>query len=353
MGYAGFSDIRVTAAFWICVVSTLLAVALLLEVLRMRLTLMVRVRRSRRFRDNAQSWLIRLIAGEDFDLPKIARQDLPDFLYLWIHFQEILRGDSKFVLNQVLRAAELDSKIRKLLHTGRLEDQMIAATVLGHLGDIQAWEQLLVLLKKPSPMLSMTALRALVLIDPEKASDICMPLIVRHRDWMPVRMASLLRQADPQFQQAFLSYVEREAGASPPYLPRLMRLFDALPENRPLPLVGKLMESGGDPELLAVCLRLVCHPSELEAVRRCYSDKRWLVQVRIAGLLARIGGPRDVHYLLTLLDSDHWWVRYRAAQAMLALPFINRQAVKRLIENRSDDFARDMLLQTLAEKVRP
>jgi hypothetical protein len=61
--------------------------------------------------------------------------------------------------------------------------------------------------------------------------------------------------------------------------------------------------------------------------------------------------PQDAHYLLSLLNSGQWWVRYRAAQALVELPFINHRAVKRLIESRTDAFARDILLHIVADKV--
>ncbi len=352
MGFAALSDSRVVVAFWIGAFSMLIAVAMLLGVLQMRIALMFRERRSSRFRELAQDWLIRFIAGENPEPSKIATRDLPDFLYQWIHFQEILRGDSRLQLNQALRTFVLEAKIHKLLRRGRFEEQLIAATTLGHLGDMQAWDQLLVLLKKPSPLLSMTAARALVLINPDKARDIVVPLIVQHRDWMLTRMSLMLKQADPLFQEAFLTHLEREAEQSPPYLLRLMRLLDAERTNQPLSLVAKNLTGGSDPNLVAGCLRLVCHPSELGLVRARFGDTYWLVQMQIAGVLGKMGMPQDVHHLLSLLNSGEWWVRYRAAQALVELPFINRRAVKRLIDSRSDVFARDMLLQIVAEKVR-
>jgi HEAT repeat protein len=201
--------------------------------------------------------------------------------------------------------------------------------------------------------MSMTALRALVAIDAERAAVIAMPLIAEQWDWAHVRLGLMFRQANQYLQQALLLYAEQQVLESPPHLLRMLRLFVVLPQNRPLPLVGKLSASTElEPEMLSVCLRLVSHPTELAWVRTCFGDRRSSVQVQIAGILARMGTPQDAHYLLFLLDSESWWVRYRAAQALLQQPFINRQAVKRLINNRTDVFARDMLLQIVAENNR-
>ncbi|MEI6067094.1 MAG: HEAT repeat domain-containing protein [Methylococcaceae bacterium] len=352
MGFAALSDIRVVIAFWIGAISTLLTVIILLEVLRMRIWSMLRERHSRQFRETIQDFLIRYLAGEKPDAPKITSRDLPDFLFQWIHFQEILRGDSKLRLNQALHDFALEAKIRKLLRKGAFEDRLIAATALGHLGDRQAWDQLLILLNKPSPLLSITAARALIMIDSVKARDIVVPLIIRRRDWMPTRLALILKQADPVFQQAFLTDLDLYAQESPPYLPRLMRLVTALQLSQPLPFVRKFLMTSHDPNLLAASLRLVYHPSELDLVRGLFGNPHWSVQVQIAVVLGKIGMPQDAHYLLSLLNSKYWWVRYRAAQSLVQLPFINHRAVKHLIKSRTDVFAHNMLQHIVAEKER-
>ncbi len=318
----------------------------------MRIFSMLAERRSLNFRKKAEDWLIRLIAGEKFEPPKIADRDLLDFLYLWIHFQEILRGESKQTLNQALSFFALEPKIHKMLIRGGFEEQLIAATTMGRAADKQAWDLLLVLLDKASPLMSMTAARALVLIDPVKASDIIVPLIIQHRDWMPSRLVLMLKLADPLFRQAFLMRLEYEVQQSPPYLLRLMRLIGAVQLNQPLPLTEKFLTTSDDPNLVVASLKLVCHPSELEFVRGRFSDENWSVQVQIATVLGKFGMPQDVPHLLSLLNSKQWWVRYRATQALIGLPFINRRTINRLIESRSDAFARDILLQVIAENAR-
>lgn len=352
MEFAELSDVRIITAFWISAISVLLCVALLLEVIRMRIVSLIYTRRRRNFQKKAQDWLIMLVAGELVDPPKIASRDLLDFLYLWIHLQEILRGESKQKLNQALSAFGLIPGIHKMLVRGSIEEQLIAATALGRAGDQQAWPLLLVLLSNPSPLMSMTAARALVLIDAAKASDIVVPLIIEHRDWMPSRLVQMMKQSDPAFRQAFMTRLEYEAEQSPPYLMRLIRLVDATQFNEPLALTKKFLTTSEDPYLVAASLRLVCHFSELEFVRGRFNDENWMVQVQIAAVLSKMGMPQDTHYLLSLLNSKHWWVRYRAAQALIGLPFINSRAIKRLIETRSDTFARDILVQVMAESAR-
>lgn len=348
-----FSDPCISMAFWLGTVASVIAGVLLLRVLHMRWRLLTHGLRRKQFRENTKFLIIRLLAGEPVTLPVISTRDLPDFLTVWLHFQTLLRGDSQLLLNQVLRSSGLQPAIRQLLLSSRLEEKLVAATTMRHCGDALAWDSLMVLLRDHSPLVSMTALRALVAIDAEQAAVIAIPLITEYRDWPPVALALLLKQAKPDLQQVLLFHVEQYLLESPLYLPRLLNLLTVLPQNKPLPLIGKLISASDlEPEILSICLRLVNHPADLSWVRSCFGDQRSYVQVQIAGVLARMGAPQDAHYLLFLLNSENWWVRYRAAQALLQQPLIKPKVVKRLINNRSDIFARDMLLQILAENRR-
>ena len=348
-----FSDPRIGIAFWIGTIPSVIAGMLLLKVLQMRWRLLKHARRRKQFRENTKILFIRFLAGELMALPMISPRDLPDFFAVWLHFQTLLRGDSHFLLNQALISSGLHLTIRRLLQSSLVKEQLFAATAVRHLGDALAWEALLVLLRDNSPVVSMTALRALVALDAERAVIIAMPLIAVRRDWSMVGLVLMLKQAQSHVQQDLLIHAEQKVLDLPPYLLRMLRLFAVLPQNTPLPLVGKLSSMlDFEPEMLSICLRLVNHPADLIWVRSWFGDQRTHVQVQIAGVLARMGAPQDTHYLVFLLGSQSWWVRYRAAQALLQQPFIKPQVVKRLINNHKDIFARDMLMQILAENHR-
>ena len=344
------SDPRILIAFWIGVLASFFAGVLLLTVLQLRWQRLQHVNRRKLFRQQVKLNLISLLTGELLELPTVNSLDMPEFLLVWLHFQELLRGDSQLLLKQAVISAGLQAPIRALLQSPRIEDQLLAATASRFLGDELAWGELLVLLRNNSSVLSMTAMWALVAIDAERAAIMVMPLIAERQDWSAARLVGMLREVKPDLQQVLLHKVIQQASASPKRLLRMLRLFAVLPQNRPLSIVDKLAPTSVlEPEMLSVCLRLVSHPAELVWVRSCFGDPRAHVQVQIAGILARLGMPQDVDYLLVLLDSEYWWVRYRAGQALLQQPFLSRQAVERLINSRTDSFARDMLLQIVAE----
>jgi HEAT repeat protein len=72
--------------------------------------------------------------------------------------------------------------------------------------------------------------------------------------------------------------------------------------------------------------------------------------MQAASLLGRAGNHEDLKALEPLLCDREWWVRYRAAQAMVASPFLGPNALRRIAARQNDRFAQDILQQALAEK---
>jgi HEAT repeat protein len=71
--------------------------------------------------------------------------------------------------------------------------------------------------------------------------------------------------------------------------------------------------------------------------------------VLAAKALGRIGDASDVDRLVGLLGDREWWVRYRAAQAIVELPSLGRAQLDALQAALTDRFAADILAQVMAE----
>ena len=50
-----------------------------------------------------------------------------------------------------------------------------------------------------------------------------------------------------------------------------------------------------------------------------------------------------------MLDDPEWWVRYRAAQSIVSLPFLGPNELRQLQARQTDRFAVDILQQSFAE----
>jgi HEAT repeat protein len=66
-------------------------------------------------------------------------------------------------------------------------------------------------------------------------------------------------------------------------------------------------------------------------------------------LVGRMGRAEYADRLEKLLADREWWVRYRAARALVRLPTLARAEIEGIRERQLDAFARDILGQALGE----
>lgn len=350
MDYAAISDPLVKFAFWTGVVSLLLTGLLGFQVILMRVSMAVDKRRAKVFEHTWQPLMIEVMAGETPPIPRLLRHQRMRFLMLWVHYHESLRGKVKNTINELFLQVHVQSYVNDLLAKGDLDEKLVAVTVQGHLRDRAHWSELTTLLASESPVLSITAARALIMIDPIQAGAPVIAAIIARRDWPNSRLANLLRESSPEFIQAFIHQLDLAAIEKSPVLPRLIRLFETLQHNFMPDSLKNIIATSNDPQLVPMCLRLIKDPNDLELVRGRLQDPNWQVQVQAATVIGRIGSQQDVRPLTELLSSKEWWVRYRAAKAILALPFMQDDDFKTLLAELTDPYARDIFLQVLAER---
>ena len=80
-------------------------------------------------------------------------------------------------------------------------------------------------------------------------------------------------------------------------------------------------------------------------VRWYVNDERWPVRLQAVRALGRLGQKRDVDTLMKALCDQQWWVRYRAAESLSMLPFMDDVDLARLQRDCEDAYGRDMLAQ--------
>jgi HEAT repeat protein len=339
-----------------------LALLLLVVVLLMRVGLLLREKRRKKFLAVWQPILVNAVEIPTSDLPRLARRDLPESLLLWNHLQESLLDESKDHLNQIAKALSIEHAALGLLRRGNLRERLLAIVTLGQLRERAAWDQLLTIAQREGALLSVVAARALVMIDPTKAVPELIPLLLARADWPASRVANMLRIAgadviSDQIANAALKFALEESaqtgngdGKRATNDPAQMVRYLELAYNvAALPAARTIVELSADPEVLAACLRLLKGAEDLPIVRACLSHKDSRVRVQAAAALGRIGEDDDEERLVTLLSDREWWVRYRAAQALSRLPHMREPRLKTIQAAQSDAFARDILAQVTAE----
>jgi HEAT repeat protein len=345
-------DPILAAAFWTGIGALLLTLLLGLQIIRLRIALRARERREQRTLARWRPILNAAIVGDSpAQLPRLAASERLHFIKLWVHLQSSLRGEAGAALNDIACRLGLDADARLMLGRRARTERLLAALMLGHLGDRDAWPQLLRLTGMDDPTLSLTALWALVRIDPQAAAEYLTPLFIERDDWAMSHVAGILQQAGAPVAVVLAGMLPR---LSVQRLPRALRIAEALRIELPAEALAAALGGGrivgGDIACVIAALRIVNTPLLQEPVRALLAHDDWQVRVQAAKALGRIGGRADVERLVALLADREWWVRYRAAQALVELPWLKRADLDALRASLEDRFAADMLAQVMAEQ---
>jgi HEAT repeat protein len=345
MNFGG--DPILAAAFWTGIAALLLTLLLGVQILRLRIGLRARERRQARTYARWRPVLNAAIVGEaPPQLPKLLGAERLHFIKLWVHLQSSLRGEAGAALNDIVRRLGLDLEARAMLGRRARTERLLAALMLGHLGDRQAWAQLLRLAGLDDPTLSLTALWALVRIDPQAAAEYLTPLFIEREDWAISHVAGILQQAGTPVAAVLAGMLPRLDAQR---LPRAMRIAEALRVELPAEALATAL-SNESIAVLTAALRIVNTPLLSAPVCALLQHEDWQVRVQAAKALGRIGGRADTERLVALLADREWWVRYRAAQALVELPWLKRADLDALRATLQDRFAADMLAQVMAEQ---
>ncbi len=321
---------------------------MLVAVFLLRLRLVLRTRRERRYAAQWQPLLAECVFGVPEVLPVVPRPMRYHFMKLWNHHHESLEGSARGNLEVLARKMGIDAVARDMLQSGDLRERLIAIITLGHLGDRQRWQELRALVSHPSPLLSLAAARALLDIDAEATLAWLVMVMAAREDWPLARLVAMLKEAGPD-RVSLPLVAALKAGGSPRQTVRLLRMMEVAHTALAGEAAARVVRESDDPEVKAAGLRLLSDPRELGLARSCALHESWVVRVAAARLLSRIGEAGDRQLLVAMLQDAHWWVRYHAARALIALPSTGAEEIERIRASLDDRYAADMLGQVMAE----
>ena len=280
-------------------------------------------------------------------LPRLRSDDMEAFLHEWNVFHDSVTGEAEDHLNALARKLRIDRVARRMLRSRHVYTKLLAIATLGHMRDPSCWDRVEPELDADNLPLSLVAARALVQIDAARAVPLIIPRIVERDDWPPGRLGSLLREAGPD------AVVDSLRGAIESGMPedigKLVIFLDSIPGPDADAIISHLLQTSDDGRVIAACLNMVINPGDLPSLRKLTFHDYWHIRMLSAKALGRIGEKKDTKHLMRLLSDSQWWVRYRAAQALASLPWVDRQALERIQEQQTDRFAADILDQVIAE----
>ena len=346
MDYKLPSDVYLQVAFWTGAGAMALTALVGLQIIWLRLSMRRMQRREQALTLKWRPLLNAAIAGEPVgNLPELPHRDGLLFIKLWLHLQQAVRGEASEGLNGIARRLGCDEQVRGLLVGGNRAERLLAILALGHMRDQHSWAALARTAHSADSASSVHALWALVQTDGARAAHEMAPLLLRRDDWPLSQLANILQNARAEWQPVLADALAR---VTPAELPQALRLVAALRMDLPLGQLRGYLASN-EQEVVLAALRMAHVPGVVDEVRRHLASEDWRVRLQAVRALGEMGDRSDVARLRALLSDPQWWVRYRAAQALLALPFVTKEELAEL-RNAGDRYAADMIAQVTAEQ---
>ncbi len=340
-------------AFAAGLVSLGLTVLLALQVTWMRAMKRRRDRRHLRCLDTWRPILYQAAMGETPEVPALAPKDEASVLLLWNQLQDGLRGrTAREGLNRVAHAVDALAAARRALRRRGAQDRLLALRTLRHLGEPDDFELVRPFLDEPGSTICLAAARALFHVDRTAATPELWRRLRRRTDWPLAQVSAVLHDADlgeAEMTALAAAFAAQVPGLEIAELRRLLPLLSVFGERAAANVVRRLLAPSQVPEVLTAALKQARGEELLPDVVRLCGHPAWPVRTQAATALGRLGGPAQLDLLLTMLADRQWWVRYRAAQALLSGRFGDPEELSRLRGQLQDRFARDILTHVLAE----
>lgn len=340
-------------AHWVSIAIVILVFFLMAYIMILRAMLLLK---ERRYRDFSALWYPILLSGDRKKLkhlPYIKYADRFSFLILWNTLREQKDNDVDIRnwMNSVATETGIDHVAIRYLGKRSVRKKLLAVVTLGQLREKSQWEKLCQIATSEHALLSLAATQAIARIDPKAAVPIIVPLVVHRIDWPAAKIASILKEIGPDLVSEPLVNAVTHAPADD--IQRLVPYLATCHDTITLSAVRQILASPPDDKVIGPCLNAIGRfreTEDLELVRHYLNHPRWHVRAHAAACIGRIGTKEDEKTLVALLADQEWWVRYRAAQAIVDLPSFSMGRIHKLRENLKDRYAKDILDQAIAEK---
>jgi HEAT repeats len=287
-------------------------------------------------------------AGAPAALPALTQRELSGFIRVWNDVHEPLRGGTTDGLARIAGAVGLERQLYRALRAANFHDRVVALIALGHVRSRESFSHVARYLDDRSPIMSLCAARALMQIDAAQAIAMLVPRILRRADWSQGSIAAILAESDAALIAAPLAAAARQASVE--VAPRMIRFLAGVSTASAAPIIRAALQTVIDEPLISACLQVISNPADLDCVRPLLSHVRWHIRMQSAVTLGRLGAPGDEQPLIALLSDQQWWVRYRAARALLNLEFVGSERLRAIQRTQADPFAQGIIGQVLAER---
>lgn len=330
-------------------IAVVLAMVMVIQILLVRMSW----NRSDAFEKAAEKKWSGILAGvlsghRSQPIPTLAKIERLPFMRVWLHLHASIRGDSATVLNAVALQLGCDKVARNILLRGDRQMQIVGILVSGCLKDKNAWQSLVPLIASPNSIVSMQAASAMLKIDGPVAMQHIMEMTFDRTDWSIADVAHMLQPIRHMYTTAALAGLMSQ---SPRRMLRALRLLQALKAVVPLSIVEALLHQPNI-DLKVAALRIAACSGLREVIKKHGHDVEWPVRVAVAKAMRQVGTIDDLWLLKNLAGDASWWVRYRAAEALVHLPALTQLHLQVITQTSPDSVAQDILQRVITERDR-
>jgi len=335
-------------AFWLGVAVMIMTVLMLAVTLVLRRAALQRARDHERAVSRWRPVVLAQPGDASTAMPELGAQEISGFIRVWNEAHEPLRGASTPNLARIASELGLEARLYPFQHSGSFHDRVVAVIALGHIGSGSSFSHVAAFLDDRSPIMSLCAARALMQIDPQRGVLQLVPRIVQRSDWSQGSIAAILQEC----AEADVAGPLREATlqADTATRPRMLRFLAGVSPAAAAPIIRAELSGTHDEDMISTCLQVITNRADLDCVRPLLEQPRWHLRMQAAVTMGRLGVPGDEQRLIELLTDRQWWVRYRAARALVSLDFVGSERMRAIQAAQSDAYARDIIEHVLAER---
>ena len=278
-------------------------------------------------------------------------QDDPVFFDALVDFLDIVTGDERNTLEQLVGKLDLRSKLANELEGTWLPDKRLRAlSNLVEIADPSLLDLFTVHLADSVAEVRFQAARGLARIgDPESVAAV-LDLMESEDSWVAARIGDVLVEFGEPAVPSLARYMllsDHDARRDPNMLRVVIRSAGLIGDLGAEQALIAMLDS---PEPLiragaASALSRAGTPASVPALILALDDSEWVVRARAADALGTLSDERAVEPLGKALQDEAWWVRQDAAKALASHPVGERRLIEAL--SVGDPFARDAALSQL------
>ncbi|HUE96623.1 MAG TPA: HEAT repeat domain-containing protein [Longimicrobiaceae bacterium] len=242
------------------------------------------------------------------------------FLEYLFRYASRLQGREREILAETA-APFLPALMARLRGRADPEQRARAVRTVGLLGGTEHVEDLLFALEDPSPLVAMSAARALALRGHPRLVELFLDRAERFQDWSPRFFASMLASAGTAALDPLREVVADEARR--PWTRRVA--MDALAEMNDVhaaPLATAVLDASDDRDLQCACLRLIERlgsAAQAPAARRLVDSSSPMVRLCAISAIGALGNEDDLPALRAALEEPDMWLVLNVARALRSL----------------------------------